>query len=181
MPADERNVRPPLFAFFADIRPLFAEVTAELLEDLRLFVVSHPAAGLDRLTSVCEHVFVTSQGSPYARFRHAIGRGQPTKALAAAAELAQVSLSDALDLCLLLATAGDEHYEAAARRWLQRFAAETPTSVNEVVMAGAALAELGRRPSSEIARDTLEQLLAGPPASPLTYWTPIDWSTCSLL
>lgn len=102
---------------------------------------------------------MTSQGSPYARFRRAIEGGYALKAIDAASELETVSLADALDLCQLLATERSDRYEAAARRWLQRFASERRPSIHQVVMAGAALAELGRSPSSEVARDTLEQLL----------------------
>ncbi|MGH3061462.1 MAG: hypothetical protein ACRDNA_08640, partial [Gaiellaceae bacterium] len=51
---------------------------------------------------VCEHVFVTLQGSAYGRLRRAFDTGNPTIALAAAAELDFVSLSDALELVLLL-------------------------------------------------------------------------------
>jgi hypothetical protein len=40
----------------------------------------------------CEHSFVTSQGSAYARFRRALDGGNPTIALAAATELDFVSL-----------------------------------------------------------------------------------------
>jgi len=102
---------------------------------------------------------VTSQGSSYARFRRAIDAGQPAKALDAASELPQVSLADALALCLLLAARDRDRYEPAARRWLERFAGEGGKSLHEILMAGAALAELGRMPGSEVARDTLEQLV----------------------
>ncbi len=112
---------------------------------------------------------MTSQGSSYARFRRAIDARQPAKAMAAASELPKVSLADALELCLLLAAVDNGGtYEAAARRWLERFAGERRASLHEILMAGAALAELGRAPGSEVARDTLEQLLdpageGGPP------------------
>jgi hypothetical protein len=109
--------------------------------------------------SGCEHTFVTSQGSPHGRFRHALDRGQVNFALEAAAELPTVTLADALELCELLATAGDERYAAAARRWVARFADEKRPSMNELLIAGAALAELGERPDSAVARDTLEQLI----------------------
>jgi hypothetical protein len=41
---------------------------------------------------------VTSQGSPYGRFRRGLDTGNTTIALAAAAELQSVSLTDALQL-----------------------------------------------------------------------------------
>jgi hypothetical protein len=45
---------------------------------------------------------VTSQGSPYARFRRALDRGNVTEALSSATELEHVGLTEALELCLLL-------------------------------------------------------------------------------
>ena len=47
-------------------------------------------------------MFVTSQGSAYGRLRRALDTGNPTIALAAAAELDYISLPDALELVLLL-------------------------------------------------------------------------------
>ena len=107
----------------------------------------------------CEHTFVTSQGSTHGRFRRALDRGQINFALEAAAELPNVALDEALQLCALLASTGDERFLAAARRWLARFAEEKRPSLNELQIAGAALAELGTNPDSAIARDTLQQLL----------------------
>ena len=105
---------------------------------------------------------VTSQGSAHGRFRHALDRGQVNFALEAATELPAVSLGEALELCELLATTGDERFPAAARRWLSRFASEKQPSLHEILMAGAAMAELEDRPGSAVARDTLEQLLEAP-------------------
>jgi hypothetical protein len=105
---------------------------------------------------------VTSQGSPYGRFRKALDRGQVNFALEAAAELEAVSLADALELCELLAATSDSRYQAAARRWLARYIEERSVPLNEALMAGAALAELEARPESAVARDTLEQLLEPP-------------------
>jgi hypothetical protein len=47
-------------------------------------------------------MFAPSQGSAYGRLRRALDTGNPTIALAAAAELDFVSLPDALELLLLL-------------------------------------------------------------------------------
>jgi hypothetical protein len=105
---------------------------------------------------------VASQGSAYGRFRKSLDRAQVNFALEAARELETVSLADALELCQLLATAGDSRYQAAARRWLGRFLEEKGASLNETLIANAALAELGERPNSPLARDTLEQLLEPP-------------------
>jgi hypothetical protein len=104
-------------------------------------------------------MFVTSQGSPHGRLRHALDRGHVNFALEAAAELTTVLLTEALELCLLLAASADPRYPAAARRWLGRFVDEKRPSLNELLIATAAMAELAERPNSALARDTLEQLL----------------------
>jgi hypothetical protein len=50
----------------------------------------------------CEHLFVTSQGSAYARFRRALDSRNATVACATANELDFVSLPEALELVLLV-------------------------------------------------------------------------------
>ena len=45
---------------------------------------------------------MTSQGSPYGRFRRSLDTGSVTEALSTASELQQVGLTEALELCLLL-------------------------------------------------------------------------------
>lgn len=102
---------------------------------------------------------MTSQGSPYGRFRRSLDRGLVGPALEAAGELGRVSLADALELCELLARSGDDRFGAASRRWLIRFIDETGASIAEVLMAGAALSELSDQPDSEVAQDMLERLL----------------------
>jgi hypothetical protein len=78
-----------------------------------------------RTRVVCEHTFVTSQGSPYGRFRRALDRGNTLAALSAAAELEHVGLVDALALLLLLARDGDERrFQTGAVRWAARYARE---------------------------------------------------------
>ena len=47
-------------------------------------------------------MFVTSDGSPYARFRRALATGNENLVVAAARELPQVALDDALRICLVL-------------------------------------------------------------------------------
>jgi hypothetical protein len=66
---------------------------------------------------------VTSDGSPYGRFRRAIDRGNLTLAEAAARELPTLNLADALDYCDLLAREAPERYERAALRWARPLAA----------------------------------------------------------
>ena len=68
---------------------------------------------------------MTSQGSPYLRFRRALDRGNVTEALSAASELQFVGLAKALELTLLLADEEDARYERAALRWHARFVYET--------------------------------------------------------
>src|SRR5262245_45493788 len=72
----------------------------------------------------CEHVFVTSQGSPSARFQRALATGNPTIATAAAAELGSVPLADALALVLIYRDAADRRFERAAVRWHGRLCLE---------------------------------------------------------
>jgi hypothetical protein len=79
---------------------------------------AHPA--------VCEHAFplVTSQGRPYARFTRALKSGNAHLALAAAAELRQVTLADALSLLFLIREDNPVLYDKAAVRWFAKYAAE---------------------------------------------------------
>jgi hypothetical protein len=102
---------------------------------------------------------VTSKGSLSSQFRRALDAGNAMTAYELAREVRHVTLEDALRLCLILAQAQDWRYERAAKRWLQRFSAEAHPSLTEVLMAGTALAELGRTPGSKVARHTLGQLV----------------------
>jgi hypothetical protein len=70
-------------------------------------------------------VFVTSQGSPYTRLRRALDHGNVTEAMAAAADLPHLGLTEALELLLLLCDRAPEKYERAALRWHARFCRET--------------------------------------------------------
>jgi hypothetical protein len=93
---------------------------------------------------LCEHLFVTSQGSPYMRLRRALDRGNLTEALSSASELEHVGLAEALELCLLLRDKAPERYPRAALRWHGRLCREVNVSLEEaqailaalVVMAG---------------------------------------------
>ena len=62
------------------------------------------------------HLFVTSQGSPYVRFRRALDSQNATVAFATATELDFVSLPDALELVLLLVE-DPGRFRRAALRW----------------------------------------------------------------
>jgi hypothetical protein len=115
-------------------------------------------------------LFVTSQGSPYARFRRALDSRNGTVALATATELDFVSLPDALELLLLLVD-DSRRFRRAALRWHARYCAEVPDVGFEEAHAvldclaglagqrpkpaAGALAELVRRRELERASDVL--------------------------
>jgi hypothetical protein len=82
---------------------------------------------------------VTSQGSAYHRFRRALDRGNVTEALSAAAELPHVSLTEALELCLLIRDKAPERYSRAALRWHGRLCREVNVSLEEAQAILAAL------------------------------------------
>ena len=91
---------------------------------------------------------VTSQGSPYSRLLRALATGNPTIALAAAAELQRVPLPEALALCLLLVD-DSQRYERAIVRWHGRFCLEIRgVGAGEAQLALAALRALSG-PSQE--------------------------------
>jgi predicted transport protein len=100
---------------------------------------------------VCEHTFVSSSGSPYSRFRRALGTGNLTLIRAAAAELPQIRLDDALQVCVLLRDREPERYEAAAVRWIGRFCVERPeVTLEDVDQARAAFSLMRRDPVSAL-------------------------------
>ena len=63
---------------------------------------------------------MTSQGSPHTRFRRALESGNPLIARAAAHELAEISLPDALSLLLLIRDREQANYPRLAIRWHRR-------------------------------------------------------------
>jgi hypothetical protein len=69
--------------------------------------------------------------------RRAIQAGLIEMALDNARELRHIRLDDALALCLLLR--GDRRFDAAARRWVCRFASEAGVTLSEVAEAAVAL------------------------------------------
>jgi hypothetical protein len=84
---------------------------------------------------------MTSQGHPYARFRRALESGSAQQAEAAARELGQIGLRDALDLVLLYRD-DPERYERAAARWIARLVSERPrVRLSEVELAAGAFRE----------------------------------------
>ena len=98
-------------------------------------------------------MFVTSDGSPYSRFRRALDTGNELMVLAAARELPQVGLEDALRICLILRDGEPERYERAAVRWLGRFALEaTSVTIDALRLAADALDALPERPTDAMER-----------------------------
>lgn len=87
---------------------------------------------------------MTSQGSAYSRLRRSIATGNPNLAWAAATELQQIDLEDALALVLLVV--GDRRLPAAATRWLGRVCLEAPgMTLTHAQLAADALAGLPDR------------------------------------
>jgi hypothetical protein len=97
---------------------------------------------------------VTSDGSPYSRFRRALETGNELLVLAAARELPQIGLDDALRICLILRDGDRTRYERAAVRWLGRFALEArAVTIRDLRAAAAALDALPARSA-----EAMEQL-----------------------
>ena len=81
-------------------------------------------AGHDR--EVCEHTFVTSDGSPIKRLRAALRAGDLLRVRGVAAELPYISLPDALLILDLIESQDERRFEPAAVRWAGRLALEAP-------------------------------------------------------
>jgi hypothetical protein len=95
---------------------------------------------------VCEHLFVTGQGSAYTRLRRALDRRSLVEALSAASELEHVGLVEAL--CLLLLEREPARFTRAALRWHGRYCREVPGVAFEeaqAVLAALALLSSDRR------------------------------------
>ena len=102
-------------------------------------------------------VRMTSDGSAYARFRRALNTGNQTLVIAAARELPQVGLHDALRICLVLRDGDPEQYERAAVRWLGRFALEARgVTIDALRLAADALDALPDRAAE--AMESLQRL-----------------------
>jgi hypothetical protein len=91
-------------------------------------------------------VFV-SHGRAYANFRRALDTRNLTISRAAAAEIPQVPLDDALRICLLLRNAEPVAYDRAVLRWLARFAREKAFSLGQLKVAIAAFEGLAENPA----------------------------------
>jgi hypothetical protein len=96
---------------------------------------------------------VTSDGNPYARFRRALDTGNETLVTAAARELPQIALDDALRICLVLRGGDPDRYERAAVRWLGRFALEArAVTIDDLRRAADALDALPDRAAEAMER-----------------------------
>jgi len=102
-------------------------------------------------------VFVSTQGSPYQRFRRALATGNLNIIRAAAAELPRVDLGDALAVCVAIREAEPERFERAALRWLARFCVERPrATVADVQLAAGAFESMASEPDAAL--ETLRRL-----------------------
>jgi hypothetical protein len=104
---------------------------------------------------------VSSSGSAYQRFRRALATENLTLIRAAAAELPQVRLDDALEVCVLLRDREPDRYDRAAVRWIARFCVERHhVSLEDVSHATHAFSLMRSQP--EQALTILQALCAGP-------------------
>lgn len=86
---------------------------------------------------------MTSQGSPYQRFRRALKTGNLNIVRAAASELPQINLPDAVAVCALVAQKEPHRFNAAAVRWLARLCREQPdVTLEQLADATRALLKL---------------------------------------
>jgi hypothetical protein len=88
------------------------------------------AVASSRGTLLCEHLFVTAQGSAYHRFRRALDHRNVTEALSAATEIEVVGLVEALELTLLLADREPLKYERAVFAGTCVSCARRPASID---------------------------------------------------
>ena len=87
------------------------------------------------------------KGTSYANFRRALASRNLTIIRAAAAELPQVPLADALEVCVVMAERDPDLYPRAAARWLARYVLDRDVGLDEVESALDALLDLPERPS----------------------------------
>jgi hypothetical protein len=89
-------------------------------------------------------VFVSIKGSAYARFRRALETDSASLATAAAYELPQLNLADALRLCLVYAHADSARFDRAIVRWHARLCLDAkgldPATAHTALAAATGLA-----------------------------------------
>jgi hypothetical protein len=69
---------------------------------------------------------VSTQGSPYERFRRSLESRELSVVLPAAADLPWVNLDDSLEILALMAQEDDPRFDKAAARWVGRLLVEIP-------------------------------------------------------
>jgi len=107
---------------------------------------------------------VTSQGHARTVFRRAIEHGNLVLAEATIRELGVVALGEALELTALMASKESPRARRAAARWLQRFLAERPATIDDAVFVAGCLAALGG-PRHHEALTALRALVDGRPSA----------------
>ncbi len=101
---------------------------------------------------------MTSQGSPYARFKRCLATGNGALVRAAAAELPRLSLEDALAVCLVLRESEPEVFDRAIVRWHALLCRQARgIGAREAQLALAALQAL-RGPAALPASRVLEEI-----------------------
>ena len=100
-------------------------------------------------------MFVTSQGHAYSRFGRALLTKNVRLIDAAARELAQISLDDALRILVVLAEKRDQRFERAAARFAARVTTERRLDLADARYVLALAEALPRSP------DAVALLLAG--------------------
>lgn len=108
---------------------------------------------------------MTSQGSPYSRFQRALRTQDLHLIRAAAAELPQVDLVDALAVCDVMARRADPAFERSAARWIARYTLERGAALADVQLAAALFDAL--RTNAASALPALRALAAPPANRPL--------------
>jgi len=96
---------------------------------------------------------MTSDGSPYTRFKRAIQTGNLAIIHTTAAELGFVALRDALAILVVIEAKDDERFERAAVKWAGRLALETPDL--ELAELAGALESLHALPDEHAQRTLL--------------------------
>lgn len=103
---------------------------------------------------------IGESGSAYPRFRRALLTGNVQIIDAAAREIPQVSLVDALRIVVVLAEKNDPKFEAAAARWAARASIERRLSLAEARRVNALLDALPAAP--EAVALTLRETVSNP-------------------
>jgi len=105
---------------------------------------------------------MTSRGPAHGRFARAVRNRDLLNAEIAAREIGELSLSDALAFCLLLADADLSRFDRGIARWVARFILEAPgITADEAALALSAAKGLAGLKTRDVAAQTLRQLVKG--------------------